>query len=191
MDVLYTAESDRIRDWQRRAAICTVFFFLRTPLYSNRSFGKKQHIENQISLFIYRNIKIAKPVFRKIRFYLMSHVASVGSKRFIYFSWKLSISWSRRMNFSNFNVERVRWSLQHEDIIDRESNAFREIAKKSNFLRETIVSLSHVGLTRAFWKIPAPFSLSLSLSLASHPCPRRTLGASMKYRTRYFLTDKP
>jgi len=53
--------------------------------------------------------------------------------------------------------------ISPEDIIDRHSKAFREIAKKSNFLRETIVSLSHVGLTHAFWKIPALFSLSLSL----------------------------
>jgi len=40
--------------------------------------------------------------------------------------------------------------ISPEDIIDRHSKAFREIAKKSNFLRETIVSLSHVGLTHAF-----------------------------------------
>lgn len=52
---------------------------------------------------------------------------------------------------------------QNEDIIDPAvSNAFHEIAKKSNFLRETIVSLSRVGLTRVLKNSRPLFSLASS-----------------------------
>lgn len=189
MDVLYAGRRRSYTQLTATAIYVVFFSFVHSSIVIEASGKKITHGKSNFIVYLqeYKNSKAC--ISENSFLFDVACCISVWSKRFIYFSWKLSISWSRRMNFSNFNVKRVRWSLQHEDIIDRQSNAFREIAKKSNFLRETIVSLNHVGLTCVL-KNSRPLSpsrffpspLSRALVELSEP--------SMKYRTRYFLTDK-